>query len=231
MMGDKDKLINVFFLIVFFGFCALFAAQKITSFDVWWHLKTGEWIWQHKAIPYVDPFSYTFRGAEWIDFEWLFQVVIYPIYQLSGFEGLIIFKIVIVLLIFVVLFYTCRELDNRKVWLSITLIFVALLVARGRFKVRPDIIFLLFLALYSYLLTLHRDEKITTRQLIIFLLPIHVLWVNFHGSFLMGIFLGGAFALGRFVPLATRHHRDLKPVFKDKKLQGLLFLHQHQALP
>jgi len=223
-MEDKEKRILLFFLIVFFGFCALFAAQKILSFDIWWHLKTGEWIWQHKAIPYVDPFSYTFRGAEWIDFEWIFQAVIYPIYQLGGFEGLIIFKIVVVLLIFAFLFLTCREVDGGKGWLSVTLLFIALLVARGRFKVRPDIIFLLFLALYGYLLTLHRDEKITTRQLIILLLPIHVLWVNFHGSFLLGIFLAGAFFLGRFVPLATSHHRDLKPVFKDKKLQGLLLL-------
>ena len=223
-MEDREKKILLFFLIIFFGFCALFAAQKITSFDVWWHLKTGEWMWQHKAIPYVDPFSYTFRGAEWIDFEWLFQAVIYPIYKLGGFEGLIIFKIVVILLTFMILFLTCRELDGGRKWLTVTILFVALLVARGRFKVRPDIMFYLFLACYSYFLTLHSDERITTRQLIIFLLPLHVLWVNFHGSFFMGIFLAGAFALGRFVPLALSQHRDLKPVFKDEKLQGLLFL-------
>jgi tetratricopeptide (TPR) repeat protein len=223
-MGDKDKLINISFFILFLVFCAFFAVQKISSFDVWWHLKTGEWIWQHKAIPYVDPFSYTFRGAEWIDFEWLFQAVIYPIYQFAGFEGLIIFKLVIILLIFMVLFFTCREFDKGKAWLSITLLLVALLVARDRFTVRPDIFFIFFLALYGYFLTLYKNEKITSRQLIIFLLPIHVLWVNFHGSFLIGIFLVGAFAMGSFIPLALSHRRDLKPVFADKKLRSLLLL-------
>ena len=223
-MEDKEKKILLFFLIVFFGFCVFFAAQKIVSFDDWWHLKTGEWIWQHKAVPYVDPFSYTFKGAEWIDFEWLFQAVIYPIYQLGGFGGMIIFKIVVVLLIFVVLFFACREVDGGKRLLTVTILFVALLVARGRFMVRPQIISLLFLALYLYLLTLHKGERITTRQLILFLIPAHILWVNFHGSFLLGIFLVGAYALGRFVPFALSNHRDLAPVFKDKKLQGLLLV-------
>ena len=113
-MEDKEKQIYIFFLVVFFGFCILFASQKIISFDDWWHLKTGEWIWQHKAVPHVDPFSYTFKGAEWIDFEWLFQAVIYPIYKLGGFGGMIIFKIIIVVLTFVVLLFTCREVDGGK---------------------------------------------------------------------------------------------------------------------
>ncbi len=221
---DKEKKIFLFFLIIFFGFCALFAAQKITDPDFWWHLKTGEWIWQHKAIPYVDPFSYTFKGAEWINYEWLFHAVIYPIYQLSGFGGLIIFVIIIALMTFLILFFSCREVDGGNRWLSITILFVALLVAWGRFAVRPQIISFLLLALYLYLLILHKEERITTRQLILFLIPAHILWVNVHGSFLLGIFLVGAYALGRFVPLALIHHRDLKPVLQDKKLQGLLFL-------
>jgi tetratricopeptide (TPR) repeat protein len=223
-MSKKEKKIFLFFLVVFFVFCALFAAHKIKSFDIWWHLKTGEWIWQHKAIPSVDPFSYTFRGAKWIDFEWLFQAVIYPIYQLGGFEGLIIFKIVVILLTFVILFLICREVDGGRRWLTVTVLFVALLVARGRFMVRPQIISLLFLAFYFYLLTLHRGGQLSIRQMVLFLLPLHILWVNFHGSFLLGILLTGIYALGRFVPQALTHHRDLKPVFQDKKLQGLLFL-------
>lgn len=223
-MADNEKKIFLFFLLIFFIFCALFAAQKIVSFDDWWHLKTGEWIWQHKAVPHVDPFSYTFQGAKWIDYEWFFQALIYPIYFLSGFSGLIIFKIIVIVLAFLVLFFTCRELDGERKWLSIIILFIALQTARGGFLVRPQIISLLFLALYLYLLALHRGARITARQLILVLLPIHILWVNVHGSFLLGIFLVGAYAIGSFVPLALSHHRDLKPVFQDKRLQNFLLL-------
>ena len=223
-MREQEKKIFLFFLIIFFGFCALLAAQKITDPDFWWHLKTGEWIWQHKAIPYVDPFSYTFKGSAWINYEWLFHALIYPLYQLSGFGGLIVFVIIIVLLIFLILFFACREVDGGKRWFSITILFVVLLVVWGRFSIRPQIFSFLLLAFYLYFLILYQKEKITTRQLILFLIPAHILWVNVHGSFLLGIFLVGAYALGRFVPFALSHHRDLKPVLQDKKLQGLLFL-------
>lgn len=224
-MGDNiEKKIFLFFHIVFFGFCALFASQKIADPDFWWHLKTGEWIWGHKAIPHVDPFSYTFKGAEWINYEWLFHAVIYPIYKLGGFGGLIIFVIICVLLIFLILFFACREVDGGKRWLSITILFLALLVAWGRFSVRPQMISFILLALYLYLLILHREQRITNRQLILFLIPAHIVWVNVHGSFLLGIFLAGAYALGRFIPLALSNHRDLKPVFQDRRFQGLLFL-------
>jgi tetratricopeptide (TPR) repeat protein len=223
-MVDKEKKIFLFFLVVFFGFCALLAAQKITDPDFWWHLKTGEWIWQHKAIPYGDPFSYTFQGAEWINYEWLFHALIYPIYQLSVFGGLIIFVVIFVLMTFLILFLACREVDGGEGWLTITILFMTLLVAWGRFAIRPQIISFLFLAIYLYLLILHRGERITNRQLILLLIPCHILWVNFHGSFLLGIFLVGAYALGRFVPLALSHYRDLKPVFQDRQLQGLMLL-------
>ena len=219
-MEDKEKKIFLVSLVVFFGFCVLFAAQKIKSFDIWWHLKTGEWIWHHKAIPYVDPFSYTFQGVKWIDFEWLFQAAIYPIYQLGGFEGLIIFKIVVILLAFFILFFTCRTLDRGKGWLSITLLFIALLVAQGRFMIRPQIITLLFFALYVYLLTLYREKRISTIRIALLLSPLQVLWVNIHGSFLLGIVLVGLYATGIFVPLALSHYRDLKPVFQETLENG-----------
>jgi tetratricopeptide (TPR) repeat protein len=223
-VGNKEKKIFLFFLVIFFGFCALFAANKIADPDFWWHLKTGEWIWQHKAIPYVDPFSYTFKGAEWINYEWLFHALIYPIYKLGGFGGLIAFETIVVLLTFLILFFACREVDGGNRWLSITILFMTLLVAWGRFSIRPQIISFLLLALYLYLLILHQEERITTRRLMLFLIPAHILWVNVHGSFLLGIFLVGAYALGRFVPLALSHHRNLKPVFQDRQLQGLLLL-------
>jgi tetratricopeptide (TPR) repeat protein len=98
------------------------------------------------------------------------------------------------------------------------------LVIWGRFAIRPQIISFFLLALYLYLLMLYREEKITARRLIFFLLPAHILWANVHGSFLLGLFLVGAYALGRFVPLALSHHRDLKPVFQDRRLRGLMLL-------
>src|SRR5258707_8819730 len=33
--------------------------------DTYWHIVAGRWMFQHFAIPTVDPFSYTMAGAPW----------------------------------------------------------------------------------------------------------------------------------------------------------------------
>ena len=223
-MRDRDKWILLSFLIALFVFSALFATKKIADPDFWWHLKTGEWIWHHKAIPHVDPFSYTFGGVEWVNYEWLFHALIYPIYRLSGFEGLIVSVIIFALLTFAVLFFACREVEGGRRWVTLLILFLALMAVQGRFSIRPQMISYFLLAFYLFLLILYRKERITTRQLIIFLIPTHIFWVNVHGGFFLGGLVVGAYTLGRFAPLALRHRRDLSPVFRDKRLQGLLLV-------
>lgn len=62
-------------------------ALPVTNPDVWWHLSAGRWIWNHGAAPASDPFSFTLAGAPWIDFEWGFQLLLYP-FGLLGDWGL-----------------------------------------------------------------------------------------------------------------------------------------------
>jgi len=210
-----------FAFLIFVGFVIAFSAQKICSFDIWWHLKAGKWTWQNKAIPHTDPFSYTFKGAEWIDFEWLFQSLVYLLWETGGFSALILFKIIVICTTFFVLFLTCRKVTSENPWLTLILLFLSLNVARMRFLVRPQILFLLFVALSLYLLTRYREGSLSYKYFLTGLLCLQIVWVNSHSSFLIGIFLVGTHVLGRFVPLAIKHHKDLKPVFKDQKLRQL----------
>ena len=48
------------------------------------HIALGRWIRQHQALPDGDPFSHTMRGAHWIAFEWLSQLVYAYAYALGG---------------------------------------------------------------------------------------------------------------------------------------------------
>ena len=48
---------RVFLAILFLGLFAM-AARNVTDPDVWWHLKTGQYIAEHKSVPRADPFSY-----------------------------------------------------------------------------------------------------------------------------------------------------------------------------
>src|SRR5437764_11582814 len=55
--------------------------------DVSWHIATGEWILDHRAIPHTDPFSYTWLGRPWVPIEWLAEVFYASAYRLAGYAG------------------------------------------------------------------------------------------------------------------------------------------------
>src|SRR4029453_14827811 len=73
---------------------------KIADLDFWWHLKTGEIILQQKAFPHQDIYSFTAFGREYIDHEWLFQVLQSLVYDSLGSLGIILFKILILVSIY-----------------------------------------------------------------------------------------------------------------------------------
>src|SRR3954447_19457981 len=64
--------------------------ERFNDPDIWWHLKTGEIIWNTHSIPRVDPFSFTAFGKPWIAQEWLSELTIYGAYHLGGYTGLML---------------------------------------------------------------------------------------------------------------------------------------------
>jgi len=79
------KYSNVFFqkysifLIYFFSFLFSlpFISKPLINPDIFWHLSAGKFIFENSKIPYTDFLSWTLNGKEWIDFEWLSQVIYY----------------------------------------------------------------------------------------------------------------------------------------------------------
>src|SRR5881398_3473720 len=55
--------------------------------DVSWHIATGEWILDHRAIPHTDPFSFTWHGQPWVPIEWLAEVIYASAYRMAGYAG------------------------------------------------------------------------------------------------------------------------------------------------
>src|SRR4051812_23036012 len=85
------------------AFCYLIAiALSIKSFrepDLWWQIRTGQWILQHSAVPHRDVFSYTFNGAAWINIKWGFEVVTAMVSSSLGPESVFIIQALISCLI------------------------------------------------------------------------------------------------------------------------------------
>ena len=81
------------------------AARSVTDPDVWWHLRTGQLIAQTHSVFHADPYSFTRLGQPWVDHEWLSQILIFAIYRLAGWGGLIVTFGAIIAAAFLVVFY------------------------------------------------------------------------------------------------------------------------------
>jgi hypothetical protein len=178
---------RVFIAVLFLGIVGM-AARNVVDPDIWWHLKTGEWITQHRAVPQLDPFSYTRAGQPWTAHEWLSDLVIYCLYRSTGAGGLIVAFAAIHCAVFVLLYLRCD--DDRFVSGAITL--WGALATATLWGVRPQMISLLLASLW--LLILERSER--NQKLLWWILPLLVLWVNLHAGFALGPLFLGLFLLG-----------------------------------
>ena len=66
--------------------CA-FSLALLNDGDTWSHVGTGEWILDHRAVPHVDPFSFTRTGEPWVAHEWLAEVAFALVYRAAGWAG------------------------------------------------------------------------------------------------------------------------------------------------
>lgn len=80
MTAARAPRLVLFALFVAF---ALVAIGPVRNYDFFWHLATGRWIVEHRALPLTDPFAVASDRHEWINGEWLFQVLAYRV----GVEG------------------------------------------------------------------------------------------------------------------------------------------------
>jgi hypothetical protein len=52
-----------------------------------WHIVVGQWIFDHRAVPHVDLFSFTMRGEPWVTSAWLSEVLYLAAFKLAGWPG------------------------------------------------------------------------------------------------------------------------------------------------
>jgi len=204
-------------IFLFFSGLILSTIHKLWAFDIWWHLKTGEWIFNHRTVPRTDLYSYTVPNHPWIDLSWGFQVLVYSAYKLLGVNGIILFKVLIVTGTFYLLF----RFFYRKVPLALLLpvLSLTLFTVHERLQERPEVLSYFFLVLY--LLILERNRQKTTK--LVYLIPfLQIVWVNVHGLFVLGLLLIGAECLGKFFSWFSS--RRPRTTHFPKKLLLIFFL-------
>jgi len=167
----------------------------IPPHDFWWHMATGRLIMQTGTIPTVDQFSYTQAGEPFYNQGWLAQVLMYGIHSLGGVPLLLMVQAAVVVLTYGLLLGLCIR-RSGALRLSVgVLLMTTMPLSFDNWNVRPQTYaFPLFVA-FLYILTMWRLEgtrKDTASHPLLtghrlWLLPLlMVVWVNLHGSFVLG---------------------------------------------
>jgi hypothetical protein len=150
--------------------------------DLWWQLKTGELIWTRHSVPNADLFSYTATGQPWHVQEWLAELLFYGLYRGLSPDALAAFKVFACTLVFALVLWRCW-LRCRMPALAAAVTAIAAYAAWPGFAMRPQLFSYLFLALA--LLCLDQWRRDAWKWAVWTLPLITLLWVNFHGGFLV----------------------------------------------
>lgn len=213
---ERRRLYELAFLAILL-LLPLSLASSILIFndgDVSWHIAAGNWILANRAVPGVDPFSYTFAGQPWVAFEWLSQVIFASAFRLAGYGGLsAVVTLALVLLNLQVIVRARRWLSPPAVAAAI----VALNVALAPFVLaRPHVLGWALLALWLAILLRAREAG---RAPPLGWALLMCLWINLHGSWALGMAIAAAFGLEAML----ESNWDRKQ-FRDWLLFGLLAL-------
>jgi hypothetical protein len=181
---------NIFLIIIVLGLFGM-AVRNVVDPDVWWHLKTGEYIVAHRAVPHADPFSYTRAAQPWVAHEWLTELFMYALYRAAGWGGLSIVFAVILSASFLLLYLRCPQ----NSYLSGAMAVWGAWATTPIWGVRAQVLSLLLASLW--LLILEKSER--NLRLLWWTLPLTLLWVNLHAGFALGAALLALFLAGEFL--------------------------------
>lgn len=170
---------------VLFLLLTLAAIAPIRSYDLMWHLATGRWIVEHRALPLTDPFAVASDREPWVNGSWLAGVIGYGLHALVGLNGLSILRGVFAAIVFVG-WRRAASLPPH----AMALIGLAFAGAMPLVDVRPATVAALFVLL-----------ALTVQKPLAHAI-VAALWINIHPSALLAPIIA-AFSTRRVAPVVA----------------------------
>lgn len=186
-----DHIFSKWMVSALFVVVILYLSRPLYDPDFYWHLKTGQWIWNHQALPYHDPFGIPPHPEQNSRFEfiltsyWLIQLILYGCYTLFGMSGIILFRIIIATGLFF-MFARWTNIRNSAAVSVVTL--GTMLLLEFYFIERPQFLSFVFFAMLLTVLfkSLYNKSTSFTWSTPATLSLIMICWSNMHGGFFIG---------------------------------------------
>lgn len=154
---------------------------KLMDRDFWWHITAGKLMMETGGLILTEPFSYTREGLPYLaSYEWLAQILLRIIYDLTGSTGMILFRGVVACICMGLLLSLTKKIRIPYLLLAVW----AVVITKGSFLERPQLFtFLCFAA--SIVLAFRFLDASTQKSKIRIcagMVLVQLFWVNTHGG-------------------------------------------------
>lgn len=180
--------------------------------DVSWHIATGLWIIDHRAIPNVDPFSFTWLGKPWVPMEWLADVIYASTYRIAGYSGVSATVTLALIGLHAIVFFNATRCGMSAVK-ALTMLLATDVALIPMMLARPHVLTWPILALWVTLLSRAGSQDQAPS---IWWALLIMLWANLHASFVMGLAIGAVFGLEAII-----NSKNRKRAFRQWAIFGL----------
>ena len=214
LANSEKTLRRLVIVVLLYSIPASQAMVPLIDPDIWWHLRTGQWIVDHAQVPATDSFSAYGMGKRWVAYSWLYEILVYALFTKLGLMGILVFTVSMSLLIALVLHGVLRRARLPFI-AEVFLVAVALGAMSSLLSPRSWLFSILFFTVELFILFhVRRTDKITP---LLALPPLFVLWANLHMQFIYGLAALGLFLmevlLSRLPSLSLypRHRPNISP--------------------
>jgi len=149
------------------------------DFDLWYHLTGGAYILEHFRLPAGPFFSYIPAGDSWLDYYWLFQVIVSWLHDVGGYVALSLLRAALYLGTVWCVYCYLRDSDDaaEESWqllpLALTCAYALALQPRD-LLLRPHA--------FTYLYVVFLHYVVNKRPRLAWGLPVlSIVWANIHG--------------------------------------------------
>ncbi len=189
-ISNTLRIEHLWALVAVVGIFAFVNTHPIRPQDFWWHIAIGREIAATGKIPTTDIYSYTEAGQPYPSYQmyWLMESVLYGLYHLGGPALVIFVHSLWITAAYGVIFWICLKTTRSWRVSAFSVLFAAAL-GLNDWNVRPQAITFLLASLFLFAIYQYKRSK---RWPWLIVLPMGMLvWVNSHGTFLIGLALVG----------------------------------------
>jgi hypothetical protein len=175
----------VVFLTIWLALLVLGRTELFRDPGTFWHTAVGQRILDQGQIVRTDPFSFTFPGRPWVEYEWLADCAMALVYRAAGWDGLLL--VTATLLAGIYAWTASRLLRSGLHWLpSVLLLGMVLGASSQNFHARPVILSIALLGwTFAWLVEVEAGRR--SLASLLWMVPVYILWGNSHGGVLAGI--------------------------------------------